>query len=147
MKHLLNDSLIVLGGVFCGCVASLAYAMVLSERPEQDATNLDDYENALWVIIITMTTVGYGDTYPKTPFGRGVAVLASLLAIVLVALVVNAVTERLSLSRDENKVLDFINDIDQRTEKKESAATVLQRGWIAYKQCKSQPSRAGANRI
>ena len=30
-----------------------------------------------------MTTVGYGDTYPKTPEGRGVAVLLMLIGITI----------------------------------------------------------------
>jgi hypothetical protein len=138
MKHLLNSSLPALVGLFLFLVLTLAYAMVLSERPEGDNTNLDDYENAVWVIIITMTTVGYGDTYPKTPVGRGVAVVASLLAIVIVALVVNTVTEKLSLSRDESKVLDFVEDIESRQLRKHTGAQVIQRGWRAYKSIRAQ---------
>ena len=61
-------------------VVTLAYAMLVFERPIGPDTNLDLMENAVWLIIITMTTVGYGDIYPQTPMGRQVAVIAALLA-------------------------------------------------------------------
>jgi len=134
MKHLLNNSLPVLASTFGVFVFTLAYSMVVAERPEGPNTNLADFENSIWVIIITMTTVGYGDTYPKTPLGRTVAVIASLLAIVLVALTVNAVTERLSLTRDESKVLEFIEDVDARRDRRAAGAHVVAHGWRAYKQ-------------
>ena len=41
-------------------------------RPLTDATgqNFNNLANALWTTIVTMTTVGYGDFYPKSHMGR-----------------------------------------------------------------------------
>jgi len=39
-------------------VATLSYAMLVFERPIGPNTNLDLFENSIWLIIITMTTVG-----------------------------------------------------------------------------------------
>jgi hypothetical protein len=137
-KAMLRDSLLTLLFVFVMSVATLSYAMLVFERPIGPNTNLDLFENSIWLIIITMTTVGYGDIYPQTPMGRYIAVIAALLAVVLVALAVGAVTDRLTLSRDESKVLEFIDNIRNKQERKVAAAKMLQNGWRAYHEQKAK---------
>jgi predicted lipid-binding transport protein (Tim44 family) len=44
--------------------------------------------NACWLTIITMTTVGYGDIYPKTFFGRFFGVISFIVGNVLMSLIV-----------------------------------------------------------
>ena len=39
------------------------------------------YPDALWWAAATVTTVGYGDVFPKTPAGRGIAFLLMLIGI------------------------------------------------------------------
>jgi voltage-gated potassium channel len=46
--------------------------------------NIHSYGDALWWAIVTVTTVGYGDKYPVTAAGRGVAVVLMLTGIGLV---------------------------------------------------------------
>lgn len=131
-KAMLRDNLTTLLFLFVVSVVTMAYAMIVFERPMGPDTNLDLFENSVWLIIITMTTVGYGDMYPQTPMGRYVAIFAALLAVVLVALAVGAVTDRLTLSRDESKVLEFLDNIRSKQERKAVAGRLLQNGWRAY---------------
>jgi voltage-gated potassium channel len=42
-------------------------------------SNIHDYGDALWWAVVTTTTVGYGDRYPVTRGGRGVAVLLMIV--------------------------------------------------------------------
>ena len=47
--------------------------------------NLGSFYNSLWLIFITMTTVGYGDMYPVTYQGRFFGIFACLIGILLVS--------------------------------------------------------------
>ncbi len=64
--------------VFVGAVAVLD-----AERGGKGA-NITTFGDALWWAATTITTVGYGDRYPVTPEGRGVAVALMVLGIALV---------------------------------------------------------------
>ncbi|HEX2149395.1 MAG TPA: potassium channel family protein, partial [Actinomycetota bacterium] len=48
-----------------------------------EGSNIDSYADALWWAVTTTTTVGYGDRFPVSPAGRGVAVLLMLSGIAL----------------------------------------------------------------
>jgi len=45
--------------------------------------SIDSFGDALWWAVTTITTVGYGDTVPVTPAGRGVAAFLMLSGIAL----------------------------------------------------------------
>lgn len=57
--------------------------VTFAERHARGA-NIHDFGQGLWWAIVTVTTVGYGDRYPVTPFGQGVAVLLMLVGIGLI---------------------------------------------------------------
>ena len=56
-----------------------AGATYLLER--DSGGTIDDYGTALWWAVSTITTVGYGDAYPVSAEGRGVAVFLMLLGV------------------------------------------------------------------
>ena len=73
--------------------------------------------DALWWAITTITTVGYGDTYPVTPSGRIVAALVMLVGIALFGVLTAGVAayfvER-SEEEEEKKWADKIDLILER---------------------------------
>jgi voltage-gated potassium channel len=69
--------------------------VTIAERSAKGA-NIHDFGQGLWWAIVTVTTVGYGDKYPITPMGQGVAVFLMLVGIGLIgaltATIASAVT-------------------------------------------------------
>jgi voltage-gated potassium channel len=63
---------------------------------------ISDFETALWWAVSTITTVGYGDAYPTTAEGRGVAVLLMLVGIGLFS-VLTANVAALLVQSDQDK--------------------------------------------
>lgn len=61
----------------------------LNEVGETDAMDFGNFLNCFWFIIITMTTVGYGDLYPRTFFGRALNFCISLYGISIVSMIVS----------------------------------------------------------
>jgi len=138
----LRDSLFALNLLFWVAVFVLAYMFVIFERPDHDG-HLRHFGNAVWLTLITMTTVGYGDIYPETTYGRMVAAVAAFFAVVFMGLIVSAVTERLSLRRDEEKVLEFVADLRSRRDRKAAAATLIQTAFRAADDAKRVPGVPG----
>ena len=54
-------------------------------------SNIHTYGDALWWAVVTVTTVGYGDRYPVSAGGRGIAVVLMLVGIAVIGLVTASV--------------------------------------------------------
>ena len=80
----------------------IALATLQVERGAEGAT-ISTFGDALWWAIVTLTTVGYGDTYPVTGAGRVLAGMLMAGGLVIIgttsAIVVSYITERIALNR------------------------------------------------
>eukprot|EP00961_Rhodomonas_salina_P289940 3917724-Rhodomonas_salina.1 len=56
-----------------------AEQVLLAERPYPHVDNLADFDACLWMTIITMTTVGYGDVVAQTRMGRFVSCIVACM--------------------------------------------------------------------
>jgi polar amino acid transport system substrate-binding protein len=70
--------------------------------------------DGIWWATVTVTTVGYGDTSPKTAGGRVVAMLAMVGSLFLVGAFVSEVTTALQTGRAETVVAD-VGDLESRS--------------------------------
>ena len=59
--------------------------------------------NSAWLTIITMTTVGYGDLYPKTFAGRFFGVMSFIVGNMMISLMVVALSSKTAFSMQEVK--------------------------------------------
>ena len=48
--------------------------------------NINSFGDGIWLALVTITTVGYGDIYPKSSGGRVIGVFVAFLGVCLFAL-------------------------------------------------------------
>jgi len=64
---------------------------------------------SLYLTMITLTTVGYGDVTPQTTIGRVVIMFTAVLGIIQISLVVNVVSNLMTLDENEKNAIDKID--------------------------------------
>jgi hypothetical protein len=87
--------------------------------------DLEDLSNSVWLTIITMTTVGYGDYYPRTTIGRIIDVILVIWGIFIVSLMVVVLTNALNMDANESRALIVLNRLEAKKVVKEKAANLI----------------------
>lgn len=95
----LNERLLALPGVAVVMIIFSTALMVEAERHAPGAT-IKSGGDALWWALTTVTTVGYGDTYPVTTEGRIIAAGLMLIGIALFGSISAIVTSKLILPKE-----------------------------------------------
>lgn len=104
-----------------------AYMLRIFERPLSNVTGQDynPFFNSFWNVIITMTTVGYGDLYPKSYGGRILGIMICIWGVILSSLFVVTVSNQLIPTQLEKNALDLIHRLIFRSKLKETAAGAI----------------------
>ena len=79
----------------------------------------------MWNVFITLTTVGYGDIYPKTSMGRFVGVIVCFWGVFIVSFFVVTLNNMLTFSPNEEKSYNLLMRLYFKGELKIQAAKVL----------------------
>ena len=95
----LNEKLLALPGVALVMVLFSTMLIVEVERSAPNAT-IRTGGDALWWALTTVTTVGYGDTYPVTAEGRVIAAVLMLVGIALFGSMSAIITSKLILPKE-----------------------------------------------
>ena len=109
----LNEKLLALPGVALVMVLFSTMLIVEVERSAPNAT-IRTGGDALWWALTTVTTVGYGDTFPVTGEGRLIASVLMLVGIALFGSMSAIVTSKLILpkeTRDHEELRKEIRDL------------------------------------
>lgn len=81
----------------------LITALIHFER-HSDQSVLTDYTNAIWYSVVTLTTVGYGDVYPTTIFGRAVGYVFIFLSLGMYGILIGEITTIMSNIKENIKL-------------------------------------------
>jgi len=93
----------------------------------------ENFVDAFWCAVVTMTTVGYGDMSPVTVLGRVFSIYLSFMGIVILSLLVNVMTDLTTFRPRERKAFDLINRGVFRGRTRVLAARLLQSFWRLHR--------------
>ncbi|TNV81238.1 hypothetical protein FGO68_gene10728 [Halteria grandinella] len=104
-------------------ILCLAYQIRIFEQPLSDvsAQNFNSYGNAVWLVIITICTVGYGEFYPKSEIGRICAIVACFWGVFVVSLFVVTLNNLLLFSQAEENSYNLLRRLEYRERIKDHA--------------------------
>lgn len=95
-----------------GTLVSGSLLVYLAEHNEESA-NITTFGDAVWWGVATMTTVGYGDTFPTTPMGRGIAVALMLIGIASLSALTATIAAFLVREREEVRLDDILKEMQE----------------------------------
>jgi hypothetical protein len=95
------------------------------ETQENLIQNWRYHWNAMWCVFVSMTTVGYGDFFPKTHFGRVIVIIACVVGIYFVSMMMVFMTQKSILSEAELKAYKLITRLKLRKESKDLQARII----------------------
>lgn len=110
----------VLGG--SALLALVGALSVLEAERDNPGANIHTFGDAIWWAVTTMTTVGYGDTYPTTLTGRVIAVFMMIGGIAILGTVTAAVAswlvERVQLAtKPEGEILHRLTELQAQVDR------------------------------
>jgi voltage-gated potassium channel len=101
----------------------IAAAIVLEFERGNPEANIDSYPDALWWAVTTITTVGYGDRFPMSPAGRGVAVVLMVAGIAIFGVITASIAAYFVEQKAEEDLAGRMDQIMERLECIESRLT------------------------
>mmetsp|Transcript_13139 Transcript_13139/g.14482 ORF Transcript_13139/g.14482 Transcript_13139/m.14482 type:complete len:461 (-) Transcript_13139:248-1630(-) len=117
----------IVGTVLLASIFIFGFAIRNSELPymEESGQDWSYIWNGMWCIIITMTTVGFGDFYPMTYVGRIVGIVACFWGTFLVSLMVVSLTISSEFTAQEKKAYELIKKKEDETILKKNAVNAI----------------------
>ena len=102
----------VLGVSILVSLLMMSYQLRLFERKVNSAFN--NITTAMWYMIITMTTIGYGDYAAQSHMGRFIVILIAFWGVFYVSLFVVALNNMLNFSSPQNKAFMLLTRLSAK---------------------------------
>ena len=85
--------------IFGISVMMFTFAFRIAETVVYTTSPMTTYSNMVWMTVITMTTVGYGDYKPYTQIGRLISTLCVSWGVLIVSVMVVVLTQAFAMNR------------------------------------------------
>ncbi len=106
------------------CTTIIVFGLIVKKFEASIPTSIvpsqyafDTILNAWWCMILTMTTVGYGDIYPITPGGRVFTIMACIIGVFVVSLIISQLTALIELEPAQMSAYEAIMEEEQSKNK------------------------------
>jgi Ion channel len=126
---------------FIASLIQMSYCLRMFERQlaVQSGQDFGLLTNSIWNVFITMTTVGYGDIYPKTSMGRVIGIVVALWGLFLVSIFTVTLSNLFTFSTGELKAFGLGERLKMKDSLRVSAANVLGSSFKAKKTLQLYP--------
>lgn len=82
---------------------ALVSLLIYVERDSEQSA-ITNYPNAIWYSLVTLTTVGYGDIFPATIYGRYIGFIFILTSIGIFGLLIGQLTTLMATIKEDKKL-------------------------------------------
>ncbi|KAK0412356.1 hypothetical protein QR680_006165 [Steinernema hermaphroditum] len=102
--HTLRSSLTELSMLGMFLLTGIVFFSTLIYFIEKDEHNTEfsSIPSACWWCVVTMTTIGYGDSIPKTTLGKVIATSASVCGIIVLAFPISMIVEKFACAQQKS---------------------------------------------
>lgn len=134
-----NRPFVAIASILAFIVSFNSYIFYLFERStdfintSSDEHLLNDITNCIWVLLITLLTVGFGDITPQTVFGRLLCLMAGFQGLFFSSLILHSFYEALIPKELDQKLLNLLQSNDMKRNYKKSASKCILRLLIVNK--------------
>lgn len=100
--------------------------------PEAESYNPVSFNDSVWLMLVTMTTIGYGDVRPQTFIGKVLIAVAGVFAVFANAMFFSLVVKYFYFTPQELKVFNFLSRATRIVEQKKASVAVIESCWRNY---------------
>ena len=120
--------LLLLGLVVWGLCLGL---LIVPVESRYEGANINTMFDGVWWAVTTITSVGYGDTFPVSKTGKVMGMMLEVAGVLAFGLLISLVTIALSEAKDNynrKRLFERLDGIEEKLEKMEKKEEFLVRG-------------------
>ena len=131
-------------------ISSIYFSLMLKifESPIdiRDHSNLIYWSNSIWTTFVTALTIGYGDCFPRTYFGRVISIATGIFGYVIFSLLVISIVSMKDFDAVERKLFNSIDIKTLRSKLQISAERLIKEFILCHRDWKRKDGKAYVSR-